>query len=279
MEQPPSSAPTPAPAAGEPSPPSSAPPGAPAPAPATGAPQSPAAPPADPYRDLDYQAMIEQHDMRGMDAAELSHVFGPAHEAITEVAPNLRAVFEGSHAGNDPGLIRSLASYGQTYRSMKADEQALTAEVRQLARDLGVPAPPLPRPTPLEYGQGLREAVQRLVNAHVGESATQRLVAELRRDPDFEAGLSRLAQEDHARRQRLLALTAQRDDLRAQADAPSATRELPDGSRLSNAELDILLQELGHQLHVADRENSPMATPLKQRYMMLQRIRFGGDAA
>jgi hypothetical protein len=146
---------------------STTPPTAPSTAPSTPSPTSPSpnasapspAPPSDPYAGLDYAGMIQEHDIRGIDAGELATVYGPAHEVVNELVPGLRGFFDdieqaGTPIGNDPGLIRALGSYGQAYRGLKRDEQTLAADVRRLAAASGVPVPPPPRVAPMQIGQG-----------------------------------------------------------------------------------------------------------------------------
>jgi hypothetical protein len=263
-------------------------PAAPASAPETAPETAPAGgPPPDPCAGLDYQGMLQQHDIRGMDAGELATIYGPAHEVVSEVVPGLRSFFEeieqgGVPIGNDPGVMRALGSYGQEFRSLKRDEAALTTEIRALATELGLPVPATPKVTPLQIGQGLREAVQRMLDMHVRESGTQRLVKELRKDPGFTAELNRLAQEVHARSQRIHALAKQRDTLLAKREAPATTKAFK-GGRKSNDQLDAEITEEREAYWQRDREGKLSPDEKARRLRTLETLyksRFGGgDAA
>jgi hypothetical protein len=263
------------------SPPGIPPAGEPA-APPTPAPAPAPAPAQDPYAGLNYEALREQHGISGMTAGELAQVFPAAHEVVSELVPGLRAVLDqveaaGMPLGNSPGMLRSLASYGEAYRGLKRDEQHLTAEIHALATELGVPVPAAPKVAPLQVGQGLRQAVSRMLRAHIADTATEGLIRELRKDSAFESQLARLAQEVHTRRQRVEALAAQREELRARLEQPETLR-MVEGRRVRNADLSIEYEQTRREWREAERAGHiSLAAALKDKLAALQRRRLGGD--
>jgi hypothetical protein len=100
--------------------------------PAEASPASPPGTPAAPdtfYEQLDYEAMLEEQPIPGIAPAEFRDVFSDAHRLVQDFGGVAMQEVDGP--GNDPGVIRALATLGADIRIGDAAERDYLRELPQ----------------------------------------------------------------------------------------------------------------------------------------------------
>jgi hypothetical protein len=256
-DQPPSMAPTPTPAS-SPAEVSPALPGSPETRPVEPTTPTPATAAQDPYAGyttLDYDAMLQEHPVDGMDVKELGAVFPAAHRAISQFgAPGLSEALEGYGAGSDANVIRGLAAFHRDYQSLIREARQVNAQIAEQARLLGERGPRIADAPPLT-GRALEAKVAELVERYLPATVSRKSLeaAGFFRDAAVRRTLINMAQETHRLQQALLTAGDVQQQMKERWDSPSSLRELPDGRRFTKAELEVSYGELMQQFMQADR--------------------------
>jgi hypothetical protein len=239
---------------------------------------TPASAPQDPYAGyahLDYDAMLQEHPVDGMDVRELKTVFGPAHAAISQFgAAGLAEALEGYGAGSDGNVIRGLAAFHRDYQSLIREAGQVNATIAEQARLLGERGPRIADVPPLT-GRALEGKVAELLDRYLPATVSRKSLeaSGFFRDTAVRRTLINMAQETHRLQQALLAAGDVQRDMKARWDAPDALRTLPDGRRYTKAELQASYGELMQQFMQADRAGDlSKKERIKQQLMKLGEI-------
>jgi hypothetical protein len=256
----PSSAPTPVSSPAEISP---ALPGSPETRPAEPTTPTPAGAP-DPYAgyaNLDYEALLQEHPIEGMDVKELGSVFPAAHRAIAEFgAPSLEAVLELTAAGDDPNLMRGLAAFHRDYQSLIGEARKANAEIREMSAQLGEREPRIADVPPLT-GQALEAKIGELISRYLPATGSRKGLEALGffRDPAVRKTLTAMAQETHRLQSALQTASGLRRQMQDRWDAPTTLKTLPDGRRYTRQELQDSYSELMQRFMEADKRGDLLA--------------------
>jgi hypothetical protein len=225
--------------------------------PTTPQPAIPAADPYSAYSGIDYDELLAEFPVDGMDSKELATVYGPARETIRRFgAAGLSEALEGYGAGNDAHVLRGLAAFGRDYQSLVGEARRANAEIAEQARQLGEREPRIGDVAPLS-GRALEAKIAELLERYLPASGSRQGLEALGffRDAAVRHTLTQMAQETHRLQTALEAASGLRRQMQERWDSPSALRELPDGRQYTRAELQASYGELMQQFMDADRRN------------------------
>jgi hypothetical protein len=240
---------------------------------------APASVPTDPYAayaNLDYEELLQEFPIEGMDVKELSSVYGPARESMARFGtPGFADALEVSGAGNDAGILRGLAAISQDFQGLLKSAREMNSSYKGLSQQLGQRVQEI-NPPPLT-GEALQRETIKFLEYYFPASSAQAYARSLAQEPAAMQTITRAVQEFHRLERALHQAGSQQQQLEAQRESPSALRTMPDGRRFTVEDLDLESDRLWGLRHAASRAHD--LNEVKRLDALITRVgkaRFGG---